>query len=118
MEAQRRKAEARRLKKQRALALAQAAREAANEAKAAEDGEGEGDDEEETEVAAATAGEETEEEAECPICLLELSEAGEGSKTLGCGHVYHAGCIADWVDRCRRKDLTLTCPYCREKISV
>lgn len=125
MEAQRRKAEARRLKKQRELALALAAREAANEAKAAGDGEGQGDDKEETELAAATAADEAEaeaaaeeEEVECSICLLELGEAGEGSKTLGCGHVYHAGCIVEWVDTCRRKDLTVACPYCREKISV
>lgn len=39
---------------------------------------------------------EEDEEAECTICLLALGKAGEGSATLaGCGHVFHAGCIAE-----------------------
>lgn len=120
VEAQRRKAEACRLKKQRALA--QAAQEAT---KAAGDGEGKGYEEADTDVAATKASDEMKaeaaakkEEAECSICLLQLGEAGGGIKMLGCGHVYHAGCIAEWVDTCRRKELTLECQYFREQISV
>ena len=106
MEAQRRKAQARRLKKQRALQRAQQEA-AAAEAEAAEAAEDEGGGEGEGE-------EEADEAPECPICLLKLDEAGERCETLpGCGHCFHSCCISEWKATCRRKELALTCPYCR-----
>lgn len=72
--------------------------------------------EEEAEVAAV---EEDEEDAECAICLLELGEAGEGNETLvGCQHTFHTRCITEWKDTCRRKKLTVACPYCCAPIRV
>ena len=44
----------------------------------------------------------------CSICLCEYS-SGERIATLSCGHVYHEGCIKQWLNT----DANKTCPLCR-----
>ncbi len=57
-----------------------------------------------------------EEEEECPICLMDLGEM-DGREALGaCGHTFHWQCLGEWRDTCRRKELPLNCPYCRQKM--
>ena len=43
--------------------------------------------------------------AECSICIAPHER--RGSVKLGCGHCFHAPCIARWLGRAR------TCPVCR-----
>jgi hypothetical protein len=115
-----RAAEARRLKWERVAAQLAAERAAGRQRVAApaqaamENEQGSGSESEEETTAAAAGlgdGDEEEELNECPICLMELEEGGE---TLACGHTFHAACVGEWVDTCRRKELTLACPYCRQ----
>jgi tetratricopeptide (TPR) repeat protein len=137
LEAQRRAAEAKRLKKERAQARAQeeaarAAAKAAAKAAAGGGGGGEGYAQAEPEsvaaapsvsasaavamaaAAAEAGGEEAEEE--CAICLFELGE-GDGAETLStCGHTFHWTCLGQWRDTCQSKELPLNCPYCRQKM--
>ncbi|MCD7461043.1 RING finger protein 24 [Datura stramonium] len=47
----------------------------------------------------------------CCICLDEYSEGEEIAK-IDCGHLYHVGCIREWINR---KD---TCPICKRRVSV
>ncbi|XAR74015.1 hypothetical protein NMG60_11008166 [Bertholletia excelsa] len=44
----------------------------------------------------------------CSICLAEYQKEDRVSKLPKCGHVFHNGCIQDWMDRDH-----LTCPLCR-----
>jgi hypothetical protein len=131
LEARRRANEARRTRRERAARSRQ--REEEHKQEEQEDEEGGGEEDEEAEGQAALLGqddvwpprqegkgegeeaEEEEEEAdECAICLIGLGE--EGLEVLACAHAYHARCLDAWRDRCRAKEVTLTCPYCRQKM--
>lgn len=46
------------------------------------------------------------ESSECSICLDEL-EVGEPAIRLPCGHLFHEGCILDWLKKSNE------CPVCR-----
>jgi hypothetical protein len=46
--------------------------------------------------------------SDCPICLEKVG-VGDDTSKLGCGHVYHAGCIYKWLDQDSR------CPMCRQE---
>ena len=57
-------------------------------------------------VQPARADELSGENSTCRVCLEALSEGDEVAK-LPCGHVYHPGCVKDWlIKHC-------TCPNCR-----
>jgi hypothetical protein len=32
---------------------------------------------------------------------------------LACSHVFHAGCLARWKDKCLKKGIAYTCAMCR-----
>ena len=64
---------------------------------------------------------EPEEPEECAICLLELSvdgEGGEATALLRCSHVFDAGCLQRWKDKCLEKGLRFTCAMCRADVVV
>ncbi|XP_040091397.1 RING finger protein 11-like [Oryx dammah] len=44
--------------------------------------------------------------AECAVCLTDLVP-GDPIRPLPCKHVYHLGCINEWLSR------SFTCPLCR-----
>ena len=46
---------------------------------------------------------------ECPICY-ECVASCESSRT-SCGHVFHRGCMASWLER------ATTCPSCRTVVA-
>jgi Ring finger domain len=46
----------------------------------------------------------------CAICLESWKPTDEVSKFEPCGHLFHSGCISEWM---RRKD---TCAVCRAKV--
>jgi hypothetical protein len=50
-----------------------------------------------------------EEASECAICLQDLLVGAEAAK-LPCSHVYHGGCIVQWLDRSNQ------CPLCRFQV--
>jgi hypothetical protein len=56
---------------------------------------------------------------ECAICLLPLGQdddEGDGADeiaTLGCGHVFHEGCMESWVVAAAQHQLDAQCPMCR-----
>ncbi|XP_039123216.1 RING-H2 finger protein ATL56-like isoform X2 [Dioscorea cayenensis subsp. rotundata] len=45
-------------------------------------------------------------QAECIICI-EPYHGGDDTRTLSCGHVFHASCITEWLTR------STICPLCR-----
>jgi hypothetical protein len=47
--------------------------------------------------------------SECAICLLDLLVGAEAAK-LPCSHVYHGGCIVQWLDSSNQ------CPLCRSQV--
>ena len=47
--------------------------------------------------------------ARCPVCLCDL-ESGECCRRLPCLHMFHKGCIDDWLKRNR------SCPVCKTDI--
>jgi len=64
---------------------------------------------------------------ECAICWQELRLNNTGDKdgdlsviTLAdegaCGHSFHVGCLATWLDQRRAVDDTFTCPVCKDPI--
>ena len=60
-------------------------------------------------VQPARADELSGENSTCCVCLEALSEGDEVAK-LPCGHVYHPGCVKDWlIKHC-------TCPNCRYEL--
>jgi hypothetical protein len=87
-------------------------------AAAAKAGEGDRDgaEEEEEEEEEREEEEEGGEETECSICLLGLEAGAEGQEVLVCSHAYHTRCLDAWRERCRGKEVTLTCPYCRREM--
>ncbi len=48
------------------------------------------------------------EDATCLICRVEIKKG----KQIGCGHVYHYGCLRVWIE----KNLKKFCPKCRKPI--
>ena len=59
----------------------------------------------------------TEEERECSICLKRVScnsdnSKGKYCKRLYCGHVFHVGCINNWLHQ------HTCCPLCRKRLYV
>jgi len=46
----------------------------------------------------------------CPICLADMCPAGE-AVVVGCGHAFHATCLARWVQDSTAQDTP--CPLCR-----
>jgi len=46
----------------------------------------------------------------CPICVCDF-ESGEKAITLNCTHVFHAGCITEWLTKHSQ-----TCPMCKEPV--
>lgn len=71
-------------------------------------------------AAAADEEEEPQEELDCPICLMLLEESGVGPQRVrtlpNCLHAFHEVCMDRWLDKCRSKELQLTCPTCRGPI--
>merc|ERR1719192_2682973 len=61
-----------------------------------------------------SSDEDEEEEDECHICLASLDEELEVLE--GCGHVFHASCIASWVARKELEKISASCPKCRAAI--
>ena len=47
----------------------------------------------------------------CAVCLAGLAE-GEEVAVLGCGHTFHAACMARWVGEGH-----FSCPYCRAEVA-
>ncbi|XVF82679.1 hypothetical protein PTKIN_Ptkin16aG0068000 [Pterospermum kingtungense] len=47
----------------------------------------------------------------CPVCLEEFL-IGDEARRLPCSHIYHAGCIVEWL---KKRD---TCPVCRRDFQV
>ena len=45
---------------------------------------------------------------DCSVCLDEISQT-TGSATMACGHSFHIGCLARWLNKME------TCPYCRHE---
>jgi len=43
---------------------------------------------------------------ECSICLVEMDSKPEVSSIKGCGHKFHTGCIANWMNK------QMYCPNC------
>jgi len=50
-----------------------------------------------------------ESQKQCMICLSDFSE-GEEVRKLPCGHVFHVGCIDEWLRRCT------DCPICKANV--
>lgn len=48
---------------------------------------------------------------ECVICMVEFL-IGESVRYLPCLHIYHVGCIDDWLMR------SFTCPSCMEPVDA
>ncbi|OWM67570.1 hypothetical protein CDL15_Pgr028433 [Punica granatum] len=48
------------------------------------------------------------ESAKCSICLADMEEEEAVSELPRCGHVFHLGCIEEWLEKCQ-----FTCPLCR-----
>jgi len=51
----------------------------------------------------------TETQNQCMVCLAEFVE-GEEVRKLPCGHIFHAGCIDEWLRRCT------DCPICKANV--
>lgn len=49
------------------------------------------------------------EQTQCMICLSDFVH-GEEVRQLPCGHVFHAGCIDEWLRRCT------DCPICKNNV--
>lgn len=50
----------------------------------------------------------------CPICLDEFNNSSGNSVekiSLSCNHIYHKGCIGEWVIK------NNTCPLCRQNLN-
>lgn len=47
----------------------------------------------------------------CSICLESCNTIPV--QRLPCGHVFHASCIAAWVNMCYRQQAWCTCPLCK-----
>ena len=45
---------------------------------------------------------------ECSICMNGVKET-RNNKPLECGHLFHASCIASWINKGKH-----TCPLCRD----
>ncbi len=61
--------------------------------------------------------------AECPTCTEEANQCAicldlfdNSVKTLVCGHMFCANCIASWQATQAAHELTLACPSCREPL--
>eukprot|EP00928_Gymnodinium_smaydae_P057631 TRINITY_DN4084_c0_g1_i1.p1 TRINITY_DN4084_c0_g1~~TRINITY_DN4084_c0_g1_i1.p1 ORF type:complete len:466 (+),score=92.11 TRINITY_DN4084_c0_g1_i1:114-1511(+) len=54
-------------------------------------------------------GEGSEAQAQCMVCLSDFSH-GEEVRRLPCRHVFHAGCIDEWLRRCQE------CPICKSNV--
>ena len=48
---------------------------------------------------------------QCAICISEFNE-GEEVRNLPCGHMFHIGCIDEWLG------LNVTCPLCKQDVRV
>ncbi|CAM8939083.1 unnamed protein product [Rhodiola kirilowii] len=48
----------------------------------------------------------------CSICMDHLGSGTMVDKVLRCGHVFHEGCLAEWLSR------DLSCPLCRTTIAL
>jgi len=62
-----------------------------------------------------------EEACECSICCedMELASAAmRCSGQHGKRHYYHAQCLSQWIQQCRRENLPPTCPECRGELQV
>ena len=51
----------------------------------------------------------SEEERSCPICLSEM-EVGTEVRNLPCNHIFHKGCVDEWLR------VNASCPTCRFNI--
>ena len=49
---------------------------------------------------------------ECVICFAELDSELQQQRRLKCGHVFHASCVGEWIDKDGR------CPVCRHVIDA
>lgn len=64
------------------------------------------------------------EEAEiciCAICTEDLEPASAAMRCTGQHgkrHYYHAHCLSQWIQQCRRDNLPPTCPECRGELQV
>ncbi|XP_050206965.1 uncharacterized protein LOC126656432 [Mercurialis annua] len=47
---------------------------------------------------------------QCAVCLSEFKE-GEKVRNLECKHMFHKGCLDQWLKQCKS-----TCPLCRNKV--
>ena len=54
----------------------------------------------------------------CSICFDAITD-GAGQTTLGCGHVYHMGCITGWfyAASTSQQGGDVTCPCCRKVVT-
>lgn len=48
---------------------------------------------------------------ECPICLDEFDNDGEGVYILNCNHMFHEKCIMTWFQHSRK----VQCPFCLQQ---
>jgi len=58
---------------------------------------------------------------DCAVCLNPLGtneEVEEEYQKLGCGHVFHGGCLAMWQQTCLKKALKVTCLPAAPKSTV
>lgn len=52
----------------------------------------------------------------CAVCLESCSDTPV--QALPCGHVFHASCIAAWVNMCYRQQAWCTCPLCKDFFAI
>ena len=53
-------------------------------------------------------------QAQCVICMGSIYDTAEGTQLLSCGHLFHAGCVADMMQQLGIQSLDdVRCPECR-----
>ncbi|KAI4377259.1 hypothetical protein MLD38_014919 [Melastoma candidum] len=61
-------------------------------------------------IAAALGKQREATSADCAICLDEVKEGQWCRRLVGCGHVFHKGCVDSWLVR------VAACPLCRRRV--
>jgi hypothetical protein len=56
---------------------------------------------------------------ECSVCFFDLVDGGQDKIiTTSCNHKFHHVCLKEWYDECIKYGRDITCPYCRNTISL
>lgn len=74
-----------------------------------------------SQAAAAQPGSPEVEACMCAICTEDLEPANAAMRCTGQHgkrHYYHAHCLSQWIQQCRRDNLPPTCPECRGELQV